>query len=256
MTNEVNNQWEKFFDSHAPFYMQNTFTRNTLAEVDFLVEMLSLPTSAKILDVGCGTGRHAVELAKRGYDVTGVDISRGMLAEAKKAADSAGVSVTLIRCDATKFNADKQFDAAVCLCEGAFALAGADEDPEEHDRSILKNIHTTLKIDAPFIMTTLNGYKKIRSLSQKDIDSGDFDPVTMEHHLTEEFELPGGNKRMTYKERLYIAPELAKLIESEGFEVEHIWGGTAGRWARRKIDLDEMEVMIVARKRETTVQYR
>ena len=76
--------WEKFFDGHAPVYMDNCFTKNTVNEVDFLVEELRLKPGATILDVGCGTGRHAIELARRGYMVTGVDLSSGMLAEAKK----------------------------------------------------------------------------------------------------------------------------------------------------------------------------
>ena len=83
------NEWEEFFDGHAPVYMDNSFTKNTVAEVDFVLEELGLPRGSRILDVGCGTGRHAVELARRGYWVTGVDISSGMLAEAEKVAREA-----------------------------------------------------------------------------------------------------------------------------------------------------------------------
>lgn len=87
----MKDNWENFFDGHAPEYMENIFTKNTLAQVDFLIEELDLTPGQFILDVGCGTGRHAVELAKRGFDVTGVDLSAGMLAQARQAADAAGV---------------------------------------------------------------------------------------------------------------------------------------------------------------------
>src|SRR5260221_7397314 len=97
------NQWETFFDNHAPHYMRNAFTRDTLAEVDFLLDVLQPAAGSDILDMGCGTGRHAIELAKRGYLVTGVDISRGMLAEAGRAAREADVGVEWILADASRF---------------------------------------------------------------------------------------------------------------------------------------------------------
>ena len=67
--------WESFFDAHAPIYEDNVFTRNTAQEVDFLPDELHLPPGGSVLDVWCGTGRHAVALAKRGYAVTGLDLS-------------------------------------------------------------------------------------------------------------------------------------------------------------------------------------
>jgi ubiquinone/menaquinone biosynthesis C-methylase UbiE len=89
-------EWERFFDGHAPAYMDNSFTRNTVREVGFILSELKLPLKSCILDIGCGTGRHAVELAKRGYQITGVDISAGMLQEARKAARKAKVDVVWI----------------------------------------------------------------------------------------------------------------------------------------------------------------
>ena len=124
------NEWEEFFDGHAPVYMDNVFTKNTLNEVDFVLEELRLPLGSRLLDVGCGTGRHAVELARRGYQLTGVDISSGMLVEAEKEAREAGVEVELIHADATQFTSDKLFDAAICLCEGAFSLLSSEDDPK------------------------------------------------------------------------------------------------------------------------------
>jgi len=77
------NHWQAFFDRHAPQYMDEVFVQGTQAEVDFLVEHLQLSPDQRILDMGCGTGRHALELARRGYQVTGVDLSDGMLAEGR-----------------------------------------------------------------------------------------------------------------------------------------------------------------------------
>lgn len=241
--------WQAFYDAHAPFYLQNAFTRNTVEEVDFIVELFRLPVGARIVDIGCGAGRHTVELAKRGYEVTGIDISAGMLEQAHTLAAAAGVQVELIHADARAFVASAPFDAAICLCEGALGMLSLDDDAEEYDRAVLAAVHRALKPEAPFLLTTLNGYRRIREVTQDQVESGEFDPVTMVHYLDEQWDVPGGRRRMVYKERLYIPPELVRLLEGAGFEVEHVWGGTAGRWGRRPIRLDEIEVMLVSHRR-------
>ncbi len=244
----IRNEWEEFFDAHAPVYMDNSFTRNTVPEVDFILQELRLPPSSHILDMGCGTGRHAVELAKRGYQVTGVDISSGMLAEGEKAAREANVEVAWIHADATKFKSTELFDAAICLCEGAFCLLGKDDDPLEHDLNILHNIHTILKPGARFILTALNGCCMIQQSTQKDVENGRFDPITMVETDIMNYDTPEGQKSVLVRERGYVPTELATLFRLTGFEVEHIGGGTAGKWGRRQIELDEIEVMVIARK--------
>jgi SAM-dependent methyltransferase len=249
MTN--GNEWETFFNGHAPVYMDNSFTKNSVEEVNFVLEELKLPPSSHILDVGCGSGRHAVELARRGYQVTGVDISYGMLAEAKRAAREARVEVEWIHADATRFTSAKPFDAAICLCEGAFGLLSTGDDHIEHDLAILQNIYAALKPGARFILTALNGLAKIRQFTQGDVERGRFDPVTMVEVFTAEWDAPEGKKSVPVRERGYVPTEIVLLFRQAGFEVEHIWGGTAGNWGRRKINLDEIEVMVVARKMAT-----
>jgi SAM-dependent methyltransferase len=247
------NEWEEFFDGHAPAYMDNVFTKNTLREVDFIIEELNLPLGCRILDVGCGTGRHAIEFTRRGYKVTGVDISSGMLAEAEKAARKAGVEVVWVRTDATKFTLPSLFDAALCLCEGAFCLLTLDDDPLEHDLSILRNIYAALKPGARLIMTTLNGCRMIRQYTQEDVKNGLFDPVTIIETHPAEYRLPETKRSVVVRERGYIGSELSTLFRLAGFEVEHVWGGTAGNWRRRQVELDEMEIMLIARKPLDTV---
>lgn len=242
------NNWEAFFDSHAPYYMNNGYTKNTVLEVDFVIEELKLQEGSSILDVGCGTGRHAIELAKRGYKVTGIDISSGMLSEARKMAEQANVKVEWIHCDAVKYTPTKTFGAVICLCEGAFGLVGRDEDPLERDLAILQNISDALKPNGGFILTTLNAYSKIRNLTQENVDSGRFNPISMIEHFTDDWDLPEGKKRVEVKERRYLPFELKQMFSQVGLRVENIWGGTAGNWKRQNINLDEIEIMIVATK--------
>ena len=240
------NSREVFFDHHAPKYEAEVFTKNTAAEIDFLIAELGLPIGSAILDVGCGTGRHTVGLAKRGYRMTGIDLSSGMLAQAQKAADEAGVSPTLVHADATNMTFDAQFDAAICLCEGAFGLIGQDEDPMQHDLDILKRIHAALRPGAKFILGALSGTEKIRRCKQDDVRSGRFDPFTLVEWFTMEYDTPEGKKSVELRERGFIASELALMLRISGFEVQNIWGGTAGNWRHGPLDLDEMELMLIA----------
>jgi ubiquinone/menaquinone biosynthesis C-methylase UbiE len=248
MTN--NNEWQKFFDGHAPHYMENAFTKNTIAEVDFIIGEMALSRGETILDVGCGAGRHAVELARRGFEVTGLDLSSAMLAQAREAAEDAKVDIELIQGDASRFELDRRFDAAICLCEGAFGLLGSSDDPAEHDRAILRNIHRALKPNGKFILTALNGYKLIRQYSNDDVARGRLDPVYIVEHYDVEYETSSGKKSLRVTERGFAPAELLLMLQITGFETEHIGGGTAGNWGRRPVDLDECEIMVIARKAE------
>ncbi len=242
-------QWEDFYDRHAPFYDRGAFTGHTVAEVEFLLDLLRLPPGSSVLDVGCGTGRHAVEFAKRGFSVTGLDLSSGMLGQAALKAAAAGVNVRWVHGDAAASVPVGPFDAVLCLCGAAFTTVDLAADPIEHDQRILANIHGALRPEAPFVLTTPNGYRRIRELTAADVAGGTFDPRTMVQIRDDEFGVGGAAGRMRYKERLYILPELVALLESRGLGVEHAWGGTAGRWGRRPLELDEIEVMLVARPR-------
>ncbi len=90
----MKHQWyETLFANYARQYDEEVYTRGTQGEVDFLEKELEYDRTRSILDIGCGTGRHAVELAVRGYRVTGVDLSEAQLARAREKAAAAKVTV-------------------------------------------------------------------------------------------------------------------------------------------------------------------
>jgi SAM-dependent methyltransferase len=242
-------EWQGFFDAQAPTYELNAFTKHTAAEIDFFLSLYPLSAGAAVLDVGCGTGRHSIELARRGFQVTGLDLSPGMLEQARKGAENAGVQVEWIQADATHFTLDKTYDAAICLCEGAVGLIEHGEDAEKHDHAIFSHIAACLKPNAPFLLTALNGYSIIRQMSDEHVKEGRFDPATMIASYEDEWELAGGNQVVKVYERLFIAPEMVKLLQSGGFVVDNVYGGTAGHWHRRPLSLDEVEAMYVCRRR-------
>ena len=243
------NPWRTFFDHHAPRYLQEVFTRNTEAEVRFLLNELTLPPGAWILDVGCGVGRHAVPLAQAGLRVVGVDLSSGMLRQGQARACELGVSVDWVQADASCFGLGGQFQAAICLCEGAFGLLSSADNPYAHELLILRNIHAALAPGGKLIMTVLNGMAMIRSATRDAIERGAFEPLTLVEASTLSYQSPEGEQTIPTRERGFVPSELRLMLEVCGFEVEHIFGGTAGNWGRRPVDLDEIELMVIARRR-------
>jgi len=237
--------WRAFFDGHAPFYMQNVFTVNTAVEVAFLVDVLHLPPGSRILDLGCGTGRHSVELARLGFRLFGVDLSRGMLREAQSAARLTSAPVDWIQADATRFAAPAAFDAAICLCEGAFGLVGAGENPVEHDAAIARNLSRSLRPGGRLVLTASNGLRFLRQYGPADVEGGAFDPDTLTERVAMTWEDDSGPRQVVVHEHAHRPEGLRALFESAGFAVEHVGGGTAGAWGFRPVDPEEYEIMLI-----------
>jgi len=103
------------FKDYSNYYDALYSDKEYKAEVDFIRHLVSLESSQQILDLGCGTGGHDIPLAKRGYAVTGVDRSDGMLAIAKEKAAQAGVKVELVLDDLRAVRLGKLFDVAISM---------------------------------------------------------------------------------------------------------------------------------------------
>ena len=241
------NKWAEFFDQHAPYYLQNEFTTNTGPEVDFVLQELNVRDGAPLIDIGCGVGRHAIELARRGYEMTGLDLSPGMLAQARANAAEAKVQVAWLQADATSFSTGRRYDGALCLCEGAFGLLSAGNDPFDQGMRILHCINRALQPGGKLILTVLNGCRKIRMFGEDDVDKGVFDPVSLAEMCMAAPE-PGGSETRIGWERGFVPSELILMLRQTGFHELHVWGGTAGSWRRERPRLDEMELMAVAEK--------
>ncbi len=124
---------DDWFDEVAEFlgaaYLRNAFTKGTDQEVEFLVGALELEPGARVLDVGCGPGRHSLALARRGIDVVGIDRSAAFLDLARAAAEAEHLDVEFVETDVRTLTDDQHFDVAICLCQGGFGLLGGhDED--------------------------------------------------------------------------------------------------------------------------------
>ena len=87
------NWYEELFNQdYDRIYFPTFTTEKNSAEVDFIESALAIPKGGRILDVACGHGRHSIELAKRGYQVTGIDLSRRFIEMAIQSARSKALS--------------------------------------------------------------------------------------------------------------------------------------------------------------------
>ena len=243
------NNWQQFFDVIAPVYEREVFTRNTVAEIDFMVEELKLAASARVLDMGCGTGRHAIELARRGYQVTGVDISAGMLAQAKANAEKSGVQIDWVHCAAQEFVTQQPFDAVYSFCEGALCLFADDDDIWGKDMAVFAAMSEALKPEKPFMVNLLSAFRLLRSISDADVANGDVDLLTLTSRLETHVEIDGQKVGVKAIERYYTPPEIVRMVNRVGLKADRIYGGTAGNWRRGPIELDEYEFMVIGHRK-------
>jgi 2-polyprenyl-3-methyl-5-hydroxy-6-metoxy-1,4-benzoquinol methylase len=119
--------YEELFTNYAATYDKEAFVQGTAGEVDFIEREIGLDKSVPILDVGCGTGRHSVELAHRGYRVTGIDLSPSQIERAREKAKAAGVEIDFRIADARALDFREEFGLVLMICEGAFPLMDTDE---------------------------------------------------------------------------------------------------------------------------------
>ncbi len=237
--------WQRFFEAAAERYDQEGFTQATDAEVGQLRSLLDLQPGQRVLDIGCGTGRHAVPLAAMGLEVTGVDLSPAMLERAAARAAAAGIELDLIAADARDLPDHLGgFDVALCLCEGAFCLVADGVEPLAHDRAVLASIHRTLRPGGRLVMTGLNAARLLTAWHRGE-PTGMLDLLTLTE--TSPYELGDGSV-VELREHYHLPDSLRTLAESVGFEVEAVWAGGAGDWRPEPPSVEDFELLLVARR--------
>ncbi len=251
-------QWyEKLFENYGEQYDKESFTQGTIGECDFIEKELNYDKSLQIIDIGCGTGRHSIALTKRGYCVTGIDLSESQLIKAREKAERENLKIDFLIHDARNLPFEDQFDVAIMLCEGGFPLMETDEMNFE----ILKNATKSLKSSSKFIFTTLNGlfplFHSIDDFHETGTNeegahykSDGFDLISMRDYNVTIFTDDDGNEyELECNERYYMPSEVNWLLKSLGYKKIDIFAAKIGAYSKEdELTTEDYEMLVVAEK--------
>ena len=212
-------------------YLRYSFTKGTVQEVDFLCEALPIEPGMRVLDVGCGPGRHSNALAERGIAAYGIDISERFIEVARAKGDA-----TFERMDVRDMAFDAEFDAVICLCQGGFGLLQGEESLEPLARAV--------KPGGRVAVSAFNAYFQVRYLEDStfDADHG------VNHERTTVKDVDGADAEFDLWTTCFTPRELRLMANAAGLAVEDVYSVGPGDYARREPTIDSYEYLLVAAK--------
>jgi SAM-dependent methyltransferase len=242
VSEEPSHWFEPVADHLGRAYLRYSFTKGTEQEVAFLVDNLALEPGMRILDVGCGPGRHARSLAARGMEVVGIDISQRFV---DLATADAPPGATFWRGDARDLRFDAEFDAAISLCQGAFGLTGGPGAPLDGDGIVLAGIARALRPGGRAAVSAFSAYFQLRYLEDHDRFDAE---AGVNHERTEVRDEAGTVAEVDLWTTCFTPRELRLLAAAAGLEVEHIWSVAPGAYEAAPPRTDAPELLLVARR--------
>lgn len=223
--------YEDWFESEAYELVYDHRDEDEAAQMIDLVEASVDPApSDRILDVGCGRGRHARELARRGYDVTGIDLSESSITEARRMAHTEGLDVHFEVGDMRNPVCDACFDGVVNL----FTAFGYFDDDAENERA-LAAMATALRPDGWFVLDFLNTPHVVDTLSPHDTRTKNGVSIAQRRwiengRIHKEIDLDDGERHATYTEsvRLFTLYDLKGMYDRAGLTLTDVLGDYDG----------------------------
>jgi SAM-dependent methyltransferase len=226
-------------------YLRYSFTKGTRQEVDHLQSVFSrvlgAATPLRILDVGCGPGRHAHELARRGQSVHGIDVSERFVELARRTAPpGASFERADARLLATRDDLAGSFDAVVCLCQGGFGLMTANGD----DDAVMAGMARSLRPGGVLVLSAFSAYFAVRyhDGAEFDADNG------VAHERTEVRDESGNSLEVDLWTGCYTPRELRLLAQRHGLEVITLSSVEPGKYSDDVPTIESPEFLLVARR--------
>jgi SAM-dependent methyltransferase len=243
--------WEDLFNDDYLRTVPRVTEAYNARECDFIEASLGLERGAKLLDIGCGTGRHSVNLAGRGYSVVGLDLSLSMLTRAQALAEESERKVNFMQADMREMTFDAAFDGIYCVgtTYGLF--------DDEANIQLIRTVHRALKDNGALLIEVANRDFVVRSQPNLIWFEGDacvcmeettVNYITSRLHVKRTVILDeGGQQETEYSVRLYSLHELGTLLHKNGFRVTEVSGQYSTRGAF--FGMDSPRVIILAEKR-------
>lgn len=241
-------QWyrEFFDDLYLRVYQPLEAPEKVCREVDFIINALDLPQGAKVLDLCCGQGRHSLELARRGFQVVGVDLSEALLYAARRKAESERLKVTFMQCDMREIEFNEEFDAVISM----FTSFGYLES-EVEDEKVLVKVAQALKSGGKFLIDVTNRDRLVRYFQPREWHAADEGWLVLEErefdHLSGRLEtrwICAASDGVRYERlssiRLYTASELRVMLERVGLQGVKLFGdydGSPYTWDSQRLIL-------------------
>jgi len=216
-------------------YLRYSFTKGTRQEIDALMEWLGLAPGMRVLDVGCGPGRHAHELARRGMVVHGIDISDTFVSLAR---EDAPEGATFERMDARTMPFDGEFDAVICLCQGAFGLMTAGGD----DQAVFARLARALTDGGRLALSAFNAYFAVKYHEEADFDAAS----GVSHEITEVKNESGETQKVDLWTGCYTPRELRLMCDAAGLHVDAIYSVEPGRYVSDPPTVESPEFLLIA----------
>lgn len=241
---------EIFDEEYLRFYHPILTPERTAEEVSQVVRLLQLPPGARVLDLCCGHGRHAVPLAEQGHRVTGQDLSVPFLDMARRSAAERGVEVEWVHSDMREIPFEDEFDAAINM----YTAFGYLENDAE-DLKVLQAVARALKPGGRFLMEIIHRDNLLRRLQERSwqrledgsivLEKRRLDLLTSRQHTQRTTLHPDGRSTEIYLNlRLYTLAELARMFAEAGIPLEAHHGSLAGG----PLTLESQRMVLVGRK--------
>lgn len=207
-----------------------SWTEDTENQVDFIIKALNLKGNERILDLACGYGRHALSLARRGYEVVGVDITKCYVEDANKTAKAEGLSASFIQSDIREVTYNNEFDVVLNLADGAIGYLENDEE----NLKIFDVVARALKPGGKHLMDVCNAEHADFNFPRCNWEMGEKAIALSEFEWDKEkrimlfggFDIPYGEPAkkpdILYGDptRLYTLDEIKTIMSERGMEVK------------------------------------